>query len=95
LFMGHRSVRQHNSKAGKFQRRTIGGSNNDASLEVRSSITRHVLCLLAVIINLHYVPIAFSKRVLFKNEWRHLPYSLFSVLQSPLTFEDTFLHAAT
>ena len=41
LFMGHLSVWQHKSKT-KFQRRTIGGSNNDASLEVRSSTKRYV-----------------------------------------------------
>ena len=60
---GNIAVRQ-----GKFQKRTIVGSNNDASLEVSSCIARHVLYLPAVIINLNYVPIAFSKRILFKKD---------------------------
>ena len=55
------------ARQSKFQRRTIGGSNDNASLEVRNSTTRYVLYLLAVIINLRYVPLAFPKLVLFKN----------------------------
>jgi len=80
------------ARQSKFQRRTIGAGNNEASLEVRSSITRYGF----VYTSGNYKPALRSYCLLKTNpvqEWMKTSVAqfVFCIAVSPLTSGDTFL----